>query len=812
MWPALRALLSHWQRRPFQAVALLIGLASATALWAGIQAINGEARTAYDRAAALLGQDRFATLAPAGGAALTEADYVALRLGGWRVSPIIDGAKDLAGRRLRILGIDPLTLPPGAPGAGQIESAAEIGQFFAPPYMALAHPETAASLTPADLADLPDLAEIRGDAALPRETLLVDIGLAQRVLNAEGQLTRALLLPRQKPSRAPLGSLTDTKLIITEPGEQVDLGELTASFHLNLTAFGLLAFTVGLFIVHATIGLTFEQRRALIRTLRALGISQRQLLAAMALELGLLALLGGGLGTLLGYLIAAALLPDIAASLGGLYGADVPGTLSLSPQWWIASIGISLGGAVIAGGASFRKAAKLSILAPVGSEAWLSRQKAAQHWQGWAGLALLSAAGLAGLVDHLVAGFAMMAGLLVGAALLLPSLLTWAVSALARRANSALGSWFWADTRAQIGGLSMALMALLLALSVNIGVSAMVDGFRATFLAYLDKRLSSELYVTAPDEATGAAMRAGMRADARVAAVLPIWSTELAYEGWPVFLYGIVDHATYRENWPLVAAGDAPWDALASGGAMISEQFANRFGLAPGDRIEIGTPGADLALEIAGIYADYGNTTGQMIVPLELLLAHWPDVEKRRFGLRVAEADMQDLRADLIAEYGLPAEAVIDQRELKAGSRAIFERTFSVTIALNALTLGIAGLALFISLLTLAAQRLPGLAPAWALGVTRGQLARLELCRAAALALLTAAAAVPLGIAVAWVLTAVVNVKAFGWTLPLAVSPGQWLVLAALALVAALAASAWPALRLARLQPAALLGVFAHER
>jgi putative ABC transport system permease protein len=56
------------------------------------------------------------------------------------------------------------------------------------------------------------------------------------------------------------------------PRPATDLAALTDSFHLNLTAFGLLAFAVGLFIVHAAVGLAFEQRRAVFRTLRALGL------------------------------------------------------------------------------------------------------------------------------------------------------------------------------------------------------------------------------------------------------------------------------------------------------------------------------------------------------------------------------------------------------------------------------------------------------------------------------------------------------------------------------------------------------------
>jgi putative ABC transport system permease protein len=109
-------------------------------------------------------------------------------------------------------------------------------------------------------------------------------------------------------------------------------------------------------------------------------------------------------------------------------------------------------------------------------------------------------------------------------------------------------------------------------------------------------------------------------------------------------------------------------------------------------------------------------------------------------------------------------------------------------------------------------MRLPQVAPVWALGLTRAQLALADLGRAVALALLTALVAVPVGVALAWVLLAVVNVQAFGWRLPLLPDPGGWLALGGWTLVAAALAAALPALRLWRMPPAEMVKVFAHER
>lgn len=142
----------------------------------------------------------------------------------------------------------------------------------------------------------------------------------------------------------------------------------------------------------------------------------------------------------------------------------------------------------------------------------------------------------------------------------------------------------------------------------------------------------------------------------------------------------------------------------------------------------------------------------------------------------------------------------------------MFERTFAVTGALNVLTLAVAGFAMLMSLLTLAALRLPQLAPVWALGLTQRRLAGLEVLRAVLLAVLTAGLALPLGLALAWALLAVVNVEAFGWRLPMFLFPADYARLGAAALVAAGLAAIWPAWRLARRPPADLLRVFAHER
>ncbi|MEL6700426.1 MAG: ABC transporter permease, partial [Pseudomonadota bacterium] len=86
---ALQALLSHWLRHPLQLLTLLLGLALATGLWTGVQAINSEARASYAAASQALGQGTLDRLVRPGGT-VTADEFTALRAAGYLVSPVIE--------------------------------------------------------------------------------------------------------------------------------------------------------------------------------------------------------------------------------------------------------------------------------------------------------------------------------------------------------------------------------------------------------------------------------------------------------------------------------------------------------------------------------------------------------------------------------------------------------------------------------------------------------------------------------------------------------------------------------------------------
>jgi putative ABC transport system permease protein len=798
---AFFALLSHWRRKPLQLAMLLLGLSLATALWSGVQAINAEARASYARAAAMLGQNRLFEVINRDGRPIALQTYVALRRAGMLVSPVLDGDIRLGSLRLRVIGIDPLTLPPTAQPV-DLRGEGDIARFLLPPGQWVVSKATADAFQGQEV---PPLKVVKD---LPFGTIFTDIGRAAGLLGQEQQITRLVVSPQQTIQQADLASISKD-LVLKAPDGQGDLARLTDSFHLNLTAFGLLSFVVGLFIVYAAVRLAFEQRRATFRTLRSLGLSARTLLLLLFTELLMFALLAGIAGVALGYLVASVLLPDVAVTLRGLYGADIPGTLAFRPQWWATGIGIAVFGTLASAGQSLWQVWRMPLLAASNPRAWAMASEQAWRLQAAGAVMLFLATGVLMQIGHgLVAGFATLATLLLASALALPVLLTPLLKLLQRIVKTPVMQWFFADTRQQLPGLSLALMALLLALATNVGVGTMVSSFRLTFVGWLDQRLAAELYVTARTDAEVSRLYALL--ETKADAVLPIWSTQGRVLGKSIDIHGVVDDEVYRKHWPIIAATPQLWDRLAKGeGVLLNEQMMRREHLQPGDAITM--PG-DWKTEVLGVYSDYGNPNEEVIVSQHDLVHRFSDLSRLRFGVRIAPEKLDALRQALKDEFGLGDQNVVDQSAIKKRSLEIFEKTFAVTAALNVLTLGVAGLAMFASLMTLSGMRIAQIAPLWAMGLTRQKIILLELCRTLALALFTMVAALPTGLALAWVLLTVVNVEAFGWRLPMHVFPQQWLSLGGLTIVAAFFAALVPLLSIARLKPSDLLKVFANER
>ena len=95
------------------------------------------------------------------------------------------------------------------------------------------------------------------------------------------------------------------------------------------------------------------------------------------------------------------------------------------------------------------------------------------------------------------------------------------------------------------------------------------------------------------DDKQAIEMKAWLRERREVQAILPGGRADTQFAGAPIEVLGLPDHATYRDQWPLLQQVKNAWVRIRAGdAAFISEQLARRQNLAIGDRIEVPRPAA----------------------------------------------------------------------------------------------------------------------------------------------------------------------------------------------------------------------------
>ncbi len=135
--------------------------------------------------------------------------------------------------------------------------------------------------------------------------MLMDIGFAQQLLNKQGQLSYIAVFHSgdkgNKDTQANWQKLIGDQGQWISNNQSTDLGSLTDSFHLNLTAMSLLAFLVGLFIAYNGVKYSLLKRNRLLVQIQQAGVAPSIVFSALLVELTILVTIGASLGFCIGH-------------------------------------------------------------------------------------------------------------------------------------------------------------------------------------------------------------------------------------------------------------------------------------------------------------------------------------------------------------------------------------------------------------------------------------------------------------------------------------------------------------------------------
>lgn len=661
------------------------------------------------------------------------------------------------------------------------------------------------------------------------DVLVTDIFTAQGLLGKEGYVDRVdiALDPGVSASsvRALLAARLPPGLSVAPPGRTAaTAGRMVRAFRFNLNALGSLTLVVGVFLIANAVSISVLRRRPEIATLRALGASRRTIFAVFLAEGLVLGLLGAVLGGIGGLFLSRAALTAVARTVASVYipTAKIASAGFAQPALLAATVGIA---AALA--ATLLPAAQAARVAPSpamrpGSVEAVTRRRLLPR--ALAAAAALSVAGLAAVLPS-VDGFPFFGfvavGLVIAALALLAPLLVRGVALLG---GSLLPRFFGPSGRLAtrfFGGAlarnALAAAALAMALGMTLAMIVTVASIRETVRVWVESTLRADLWIK-PVSGEGRGVIgdlppevvAFLRSVPGVEAVDPFRARDATDGRGRPFTIASGDFGFIARvgGLPLLDGSEpraAAWEARAKGEVFVSEPYARRFGAGKGDSVRLPTPGGDRVFRVRAVYRDFSNDRGTVVLDRGLYLSLFDDPRVTSLAVVAAPgADIAALRRRLLAEapYAL---SVTTNRELRREVLAIFDRTFAVTRALEAIAVAVAVLGIANALVASAVERRRSFGLLKAIGASAMQIRAAVFLEAVLTAAAATLAAVPVGAAFVALLLLVINPQSFGWSVLPAFPAAPLAGAVALVLGASLAAGIFPGHLAASVDPAAAL-------
>lgn len=651
--------------------------------------------------------------------------------------------------------------------------------------------------------------------------ILADIATAQELTGRIGRLDRIdLILPthREDEAQAIRQQLPPGVSLIPTESRSNALEQMTSAFRINLTALSLLALVVGMFLIYNSITFSVVKRRPLFGTLRCLGVTRAEVFVLVIGEAALVGVVGSVLGVGLGIVMGRGAVQMVSQTINDLYFAST-----------VTNVGIPLT-PLVKGGLLGILAAALAAAPPAWEAASVPPTTALSRsgLEGKARSAVLTAAG--GGILALIIGTAILLAptrdltvsfvgtfcVILGAAMLTPAATVILMKALAPvfgRLAGALGRMGPRGVSSSLSRTSVAIAALMVAVSVTIGVSVMIGSFRNTVVEWLAQTLHGDIYIaayTTPAAQTATpldpALVAAIRRWPGVERVDTLRAAVVDSPEGPISV-AAVDNPNYGSERIYVSADLPPeriWAAMLDDKVIISEPLANRLDIPRhGGSITLATTQGLHTFPVVGVYYDYTSSQGAVSMSAETYRRWWGDEAVTALSLRLSSKANADETARSLEEALAPIQSVFirPNRVLRQDVMVIFDRTFAITGALQLLATVVAFIGVLNAMLAVQLDKQREFGVLRAVGLTAQQLWRLLLLETGLMGVVAGFLSMPTGLALSVILIYIINRRSFGWTLQMQVSGWPFVNALLIATTAALLAGLYPAFRLGKMSP-----------
>jgi putative ABC transport system permease protein len=427
--------------------------------------------------------------------------------------------------------------------------------------------------------------------------------------------------------------------------------------------------------------------------------------------------------------------------------------------------------------------------------------------------------GLLALEDvNLIITFVGLFAVLIGSAFATPSLtirMMKVVTPVTNRLFGTIGRMAPRDIVRSLSRTTVASAALMIAVAVIVGVSIMIGSFRQTVSQWLNNTLQADIYVS-PPALTASRIQGTLPQEAvdtvetwpGVDWMVTAWHSEIQVIGPDrpievVAVDGDVSNGNRTYAW-IGGPADTLWERLDAGeGIYISEPYIIREDLPiPPPPITLMTDSGAHEFPVLAVFYDYSSDRGSIMMSQNLFRQWWSPRPATTAGLFVETGeDSNAIAADLQDHFsGRTDVTVSSNQSVRNNALDIFDRTFAITAALQLLSVLVAFIGVLSALMSLQLEKTRELGVLRATGMTIRQLWQLTLLETGLMGATAGLIAMPVGWVLAWILINIINRRSFGWTLQMNLEPAFFLQAFLVAVIAALLAGIYPALRLGNME------------
>lgn len=654
--------------------------------------------------------------------------------------------------------------------------------------------------------------------AVPDHLVLMDLPGLQELAGMEGLLTRIEL--RIAPgvdaeeNRRRIGAVmwdlaADRGWVLETPEDRKSsVTQMSAAFRLNLSILSGLALLVGMYLIMQAMEAAVVKRRGEIAVLRSLGVTPAQIRAAWLWEGLILGICGALAGVLLGRLLAVGLVVAISRTVNTLYYETTTSAVTLETAEIVFSLVFGVAASLVAALIPAREASRTPPAQSMKQGAQGGGLALLRNWP--LGLVLLGLGIACAFLPPRVTssgavipvGGYLAAVVFVLSASLLIGLLFRPIAALFCAGKSeAMRGYAASQLRRPEGRHRLTAAGLAVAIGMSAAMAILVSSFETTLTGWIGQLLKADMYVAAAgstsvanENTLSAATWQEIEAMPGVAGLDALRRYRVS-TGESDFFLGGADYNDDPERflqlmW-LVPPKIQGQDSLERREAepypgWISESLARRFALEVGAIVPLPTPVGVRRIEVTGIFAEYGNETGTLIIARKYTREWFNDDRVSNLAIYVDPGvDVEQLGEEIRRAF--PGVVVRTNEKLREESIRIFHQTFAVTYALEAIAVIIAVAGLGLALAGLLLERRSELTTLKSLGASRREIAGAAMWEGIGLAGAGLAGGYFLSFFLGWVLIFVINPQSFGWTLSYHV---PWISFAGLAMITVITAGA----------------------